>query len=158
MADLLQEENINVPTVQAFMLRWLEHQKSSVKEGTWKAYQSMVFHFLQKHGQERLNSITRETILNYRDSLKHLRSRTVNLHIGLIELILKEAVQQDILTKNPAELKNLRVRDAVTKGVFTVEQLQKILGASNPEWKSMVLFGLYTGSRLQDIALMKCQR
>jgi len=37
---------------------------------------------------------------------------------------------------------------------FTREELQKTLALCDPEWRSMVLFGLYLGQRLADIATL----
>ena len=35
---------------------------------------------------------------------------------------------------------------------FTIPELEAILAVADPEWQSMVLFGLYTGQRLMDLA------
>jgi integrase len=38
------------------------------------------------------------------------------------------------------------------KRLFKLEQLRVLLEVADPEWRSMILFGLYTGQRLGDIA------
>lgn len=40
---------------------------------------------------------------------------------------------------------------------FTAQQLRLILGGADGEWRSMILFGLYTGQRLADIARLTWQ-
>lgn len=37
---------------------------------------------------------------------------------------------------------------------FTIAEIQRVLGAADPEWRSLVLFGLYTGQRLADLAAL----
>jgi len=37
------------------------------------------------------------------------------------------------------------------KRPFTLAELQAILAVANPEWRSLILFGLYTGQRLGDL-------
>ncbi len=45
-----------------------------------------------------------------------------------------------------------RHRDGYERWPFTVDQLRTVLSVADPEWKSMILCGLYTGQRLSDIA------
>jgi integrase len=47
-----------------------------------------------------------------------------------------------------------RHRDGYERWPFTVDQLRTVLSVADPEWKSMILCGLYTGQRLSDIALL----
>jgi integrase len=44
---------------------------------------------------------------------------------------------------------------AAKKRAFTLDELRAVLDVADPEWKSMSLFGLYTGQRLADIATMR---
>jgi integrase len=38
---------------------------------------------------------------------------------------------------------------------FTVPEIRKVIGVADKEWKSLVLFGLYTGQRLADLATLR---
>jgi integrase len=40
----------------------------------------------------------------------------------------------------------------LAKRPFRLEELRALLDVADPEWRSMILFGLYTGQRLGDIA------
>ena len=42
-------------------------------------------------------------------------------------------------------------RKAEQKRPFTVGEIQAILAVADPEWRSLILFGLYTGQRLSDL-------
>src|SRR5262249_8352295 len=39
-----------------------------------------------------------------------------------------------------------------SKRPFTQDEIKRLLTAANPEWRSLILFGLYTGQRLGDLA------
>jgi hypothetical protein len=41
------------------------------------------------------------------------------------------------------------------KRPFTLPGLRSVLALANDEWRSMILFGLYTGQRLGDIATLR---
>jgi len=40
------------------------------------------------------------------------------------------------------------------KRPFTLAELQAILAIADPEWRSLILFGLYTGQRLSDLVTL----
>jgi integrase len=37
---------------------------------------------------------------------------------------------------------------------FTLEQIRSVLAVADPEWQSLIKFGLYTGQRLADLSLL----
>jgi integrase len=41
---------------------------------------------------------------------------------------------------------------AVEKGVFTPEQIARLLDKAEGDWKGLILAGYYTGARLLDLA------
>ena len=41
------------------------------------------------------------------------------------------------------------------KPPFTIAELQAILAVADPEWRSLILFDLYTGQRLSDLVSLK---
>ena len=48
-----------------------------------------------------------------------------------------------------------RQRAITPKRGFNIEEVKAILDVADDEWRSMVLFGLYTGQRLSDIASLR---
>ena len=68
-------------------------------------------------------------------------------------MIFKQAKQDGYVTESPAEGVEL-IRRIKTKArrPFTVEELRLVIEAADSEWRSMTLFGLYTGQRLGDLA------
>jgi integrase len=65
-----------------------------------------------------------------------------------------QARRDGLIDVNEAERVTLlkRRNDRFERRAFTLEELKRILEASGDEWRGMILFGLYTGQRLGDIA------
>jgi len=51
----------------------------------------------------------------------------------------------------------LKRRDRFERRPFTIDELKRILKVADDEWRGMILFGLYTGQRLGDIATLTWQ-
>ena len=68
-------------------------------------------------------------------------------------MLFKSARRDGVCLDNPAEFIG-PVRAAAksdNKRPFTIPELQAILGVADSEWRSLILFGLYTGQRLGDL-------
>jgi len=66
-----------------------------------------------------------------------------------------EAVRQGLLAVNPAvRVPVLKSRDKSARRAFTLPEIKRILKAcgDDAEWRGLVLFGLYLGQRLGDLA------
>ena len=60
-----------------------------------------------------------------------------------------------MLTVNPAmQVEILKIRGQEGKRPFTTAEISTLLEKANVPWKGMILFGLYTGHRLGDIATL----
>jgi integrase len=57
--------------------------------------------------------------------------------------------------ENPAEHVDA-IRDHAKEGrrPFTIGELQAVMAVADPEWRSLIRFGLYTGQRLADLSLL----
>ena len=66
-----------------------------------------------------------------------------------------EAVRQGLLAVNPAvRVPFLKTRDKSARRAFSLSEIKRILKAcgDDAEWRGLVLFGLYLGQRLGDLA------
>src|SRR5262245_58982278 len=69
-------------------------------------------------------------------------------------MLFKSARRDVVCSDNPVEfIGYVRAagRKAEQKRPFTIAELQAILAVADPEWRSLILFGLYTGQRLSDL-------
>jgi integrase len=69
-------------------------------------------------------------------------------------MLFLAARRDTVLSENPAEfVEGVRERgEARGRQTFSVDELRSVLAHCDPEWRSMVLFGFYSGQRLSDVA------
>jgi integrase len=68
-------------------------------------------------------------------------------------MLFTAARRDGLIADNPAEDVPVLKRDTKsTRRPFTLGEVKTMLKEADDEWKSMILFGLYTGQRLGDIA------
>jgi integrase len=75
--------------------------------------------------------------------------------VKVLRICLGEAVRQGLLTTNPAAgVKLLKSTGESKRRAFTLSEIKRILKACehDQEWRGLVLFGLYLGQRLGDLA------
>lgn len=151
-------EGLPVSTVREFFNRWLETKSHETKPATMHFYNNEVKKFLAFLGDRAdgdIAEISKEHVLGYRaEQSKTLAAKTVNHGVKLLRMVFKSAREDATISDNPAEF--VRVVKAVgerkSRRPFTIDELRAVLGVADDEWKSMILFGLYSGQRLGDIA------
>ena len=68
-------------------------------------------------------------------------------------MVFKDARDRALLVDAPTEfVKTVKSRKVLERRPFTMDEIRGVLVHCDDEWRSMVLFGLYTGQRLGDIA------
>ncbi len=143
-------------TVREHFCSWLKAFGSEQSEGTFIRYRGIVntfLDFLAGKASGNLAALKAEDVERYRDHLEDLVApSTVNTHLKVIRVGLEKAVKQGIFDRNPARLvENLNASDRHERRAFTLPELQKLLAVCGDDWKTAVLFGIYTGLRLGDI-------
>ena len=65
------------------------------------------------------------------------------------------AVKLALLDSNPlASLPPLK-STRIEKGIFTAEEISKLLEKANPDWRGAILVGYFTGARLKDVCNLR---
>ena len=144
--------------MKEFFKRWLETKTRETKPATIEFYKKESQKFLTFLGDRSdgdIAEITREHILGYREEqAKTLSAKTVNHGVKCLRMIFRAAREDATISDNPAEF--VRVIKAVgekkSRRPFSIPELRAVLSAADDEWTSMILFGLYSGQRLGDIA------
>jgi integrase len=84
---------------------------------------------------------------------------TVNTDLAWLRALFADAVDEGLLVTNPAaKMKPFRVPESeekTQKRIFTQDEIRTLLAAATPEWKSLIMFALYTGQRLGDYAQLR---
>lgn len=164
ISDLHQSitgEDLPVVSLRSHCQSWLARKKPEVANSSYTAYRAFVdklLGFFKDRSDLDINLITRNDLTSFRNSLaKHLSAQTVNTRLKALRMLFKDADREGILIDNPAIYVD-RVKadeDSVEKRPFTLEEVRKVSAVADTEWKSMIMFGLYTGQRLGDIARLR---
>lgn len=140
------------------MRGWLKRTRPAVADASFKRYETVIERFLSVMGPRSamdLTNLASRDILQFRDAeAERVSATTVNQGLKIIRMILKAAQEDGIIANNVAlTVKPLKASsDKGKRREFTLKELKAVLGVCNKEWRSLVLFGFYTGARLSDIA------
>ena len=163
LADLHKEltgEDLPTTTCRVFFAAWLERKKPEVSPATLTFYSTASAKFLTFLGaaaDEDLGEITREHVTSFRNGqAKALSSKTVNHDLKCLKMIFKAARRDGAVAEDPTEFVDTvrAVGGGDKRRPFTMPELRAVLAVADDEWRSMVRFGLYTGQRLADLALL----
>jgi integrase len=145
-------------TAAAFFNSWVSNKVVETATSTGANYSQAVrsfIHSLGKRSEADLSFVTPRDVISFRDTLaKRVSASTANHAVKIIRMALKDAQAARLVSENVAA----GVRRAKTSGAstsrrpFTLGELRRILRIAGGEWRNLILFGLYTGQRLGDIA------
>jgi len=116
----------------------------------------VFLHFLAERAERDLADLTRGDIMRFRNELaKRLGADTVNRYVKIVRMFFKSAHRDGYLLENPAEhVDAVRDRSKEARRPFTIGELQVVMAVADPEWRSLIRVGLYTGQRLADLSLL----
>lgn len=98
--------------------------------------------------------LTPELVKKFSDYLeKHFKGETPSSYLKRFKKVLKRAVDDGIIDKNPSDGITLTPSDGIKKAILSIEEIQLLAGTicGNPEIKSAFLFCLNTGLRFCDV-------
>lgn len=157
-------EDLPTKTVEQYAELFLARKKGESAKATVNRYETDLRDFqtfLGARKAEDMNSIRSTDIVAYRNEL-HLRvaETTVSNKIKSIRAMFSAAHKEGLCMEEPtASLKLNRKGKAdgngIEKRAFTLDELRLIREEASGEWESMILFGLYTGQRLGDLATLR---
>jgi integrase len=146
-----------------FFNSWVANKTRECAESTARHYRDHLRKFiahLGKKAESDLNDITRADVISFRDELhQRLSATSANQAVKVLRMALKDAMVAELVDRNVAVgVKRAKNRgEANARRAFTVPELKKILSVATGEWVGMILFGLYSGQRLSDIAKLTFQ-
>lgn len=145
-------------TPAEYFPRWLARKKGEVSPATFTAYEARSRHFLEwlgDRGQEPLAELETEDCARYRDALaERIAPTTCNHAVKILRVLFEDARRDGLVADNPAKDVRPLKKSAKEKRPFTGDELRAVLAVADDEWRSMILFGLYTGQRLKDMAAL----
>ena len=153
-------ESLPSASIASWCETWLQAKAIEAEPSTHARYKTIMEHFsaflgLAKSKRD-LSTLQASDVARFRDhEAKELSLSTANLSLKVLRVCLGEAVRQGLLTVNPAvRVKLLKSSDKSARRAFTLSEIKRILKAcgEDTEWRGLVLFGLYLGQRLGDLA------
>jgi len=156
-AEITGEAVVTV-TLREHVTAWLARKEPENAPATMKSYHSAMVRFLESMGSRAdvdISAVTSADLVKLRNALaKRVASATVNRHIKVLRMLFKAAEREGLLVDNPAQHVDTVKKQAARaeRRAFTIDELRAVLAVTDNEWRGMVLFGLYTGQRLSDIA------
>jgi integrase len=160
LQDLHREitgEELKSVTVREHVKNWLTEKKDETKPATMHFYgasTTKLLDFLGERADQEISLVTRGDLIGYRKALAStLSSTSTNHHIKCARMMFKMARRDALIAENPAEfVERVKKKGGYERRPFTQEEISSVLAQADEEWRSMILFGLYTGQRLSDIA------
>jgi integrase len=141
-------------TVDAFMVRWLEHKKANVRASTHYQYErDHALHIKPKLGGIKLSRLTayqvQRVLTDIQSAGHHAMADRVR---RTLKQALRQAVKWDLLSANPLDKLDPIRRRPVKRGVWTPEEIRRFLkeAESSPYYLAFVL-GIATGMRKGEI-------
>lgn len=157
----ISEEARGIPlhfaSASEYLNAWLKKMDGAVELASFRKYSQAIKEFILSLGDRSrlpLTSLTSADVTTFRDRSTAL-GRAPGTIKGLIKPIraaLQDACNQGAITHNPCDaVPNLKDKEKKPKQCFSREQIKTLLDAADDEWRGLILFGYFTGMRLQDI-------
>ena len=153
-------ESLPSASVKSWCETWTEAKAIETEESTHIRYKRVIERFTGFLGDAKskrdLSTLQASDIARFRDrEAKELSRSTANLSVKVLRICLGEAMRQGLLAVNPGvRVKLLKSTAESKRRAFTPNEIKRILRAcgDDVEWRALVLFGLYLGQRLGDLA------
>lgn len=162
MVELYREvygEAVPTATVRKFATDWLNAKRVETVSRSWDSYAKSINKFLTYLGSDAeldISLLTKTHITTFRNTLtQKVSPGTVNFDLRVIKMLTRAARRDGYIQDDPAEFVSVVKGDkSPGRRPLKVKEIKAILSVADDEWRSMIRFGLYTGQRLGDIALL----
>ena len=159
--DSLVLGRMETMTMDQYFEIWIEGKKLSVKPSTIRVYTTYYKPYASPLiGALQLSEITRRDILRLQcEAAKKLSPTSNNILLTVIKTILNEAVEDKLLSENPAKMvKPVKVAGKATetyhRALTEVEQKQFMDAAKGNYYYELLAFQLLTGMRLGEVGAL----
>lgn len=154
-----------VPTIREYLLKYVPNGKESHASNVKRAI-SLFLEYLALDANKRLDWLAPAACRDFfRQQLKRVSYGTVRLYKAYLTSAFKQAVDDDILRRNPISAVSLpkeagdQERKAVQREPFSADELRIIFTQFSSPWREMAITSFLTGGqRVGDIALLKWEQ
>ncbi|OBI81842.1 tyrosine-type recombinase/integrase [Mycolicibacterium elephantis] len=142
-------------TLEDFAKTWIEQR--NIKPRTRLEYESLSEHeILPELGPIALRSLTSEVIRGWHAGLPADTPRRNSAAYGLLHAILKTALEDELIDRNPCQIKRAmssnRKREPV---ILEVSEIAALADAIGERWRALVLLSAWCGLRWGEVAELR---
>ena len=159
VADIFMRANattLPTSTTKEFLATWLSRKSLELAESSFVEYKRIAAQFLKylgKKAERPIDTINAADIIGWRADLsERVAGGTVNKGLKILRGAWRQAQKEQLLRENVFPAVDFVKETKSHRRAFTIGELHNILNVCDVEWRGMVLFGLYTGQRLGDLA------
>lgn len=138
---------------------WAKSRRNEVAPATALAYALMAKEaaaFLRHHGVDKFPGLTPGLLLGLRDHwAQRGAAATAANKMKYLTAALTIAVKAKLLAENPASEVGVLRLVKTRRREFRADELAVLVPTLKGEWKGLFFLGLYTGQRLNDLALLR---
>lgn len=147
-------------TARQHVENWLSDKRQATAAATINFYSQSLAQFLTHLGpvaDSDIAEVTKAHVLAYRNSMAgKVAPKTAAHHLQTVKSLFKAARREGLIADDPAEfVEKPRMASERARRPFTVDELRAVLALADDEWRSMILFALYTGQRLGDVGRLR---
>jgi integrase len=149
-----------VPTLRAFAPRFLNgHARANRQKPSGIASKEMVLrvHLLPALGHKRLDAIKTENVQRLKGDLEVKSPKTVNNVLSVLSILLKKAVEWDVIDRMPCAVKLLPVPKGSTD-FYDFGEYERLVGAArllDPRTHLIILLGGEAGLRCGEMVALE---
>ena len=154
------QQPVQSESVRSFFTNWLSGKQLAVTKGTHTHYKKVLGRFLEGLGDRAEKSIANvrpRDIAAFRDArlkIDGISTGTLLLELKAIRSVFSSARRHGLILHNPSEAVDMPTNKALSREVFTPEEVRALLDVAPEEWKTLILSGYYLGGRLMDLATL----
>ncbi|WKZ17755.1 MAG: tyrosine-type recombinase/integrase [Candidatus Jettenia sp. CY-1] len=146
-----------VPTLTEYSKTYLELHKAA-KENTLamkKRAVNVLVEYLGDYGLDKITPFIVEKFRTQRKEQGQVKDSVINIDTAILTHMFNTAIQAGIIDKNPCQkVKRLRVSQ-VKDRILSSSEIATILSMPHGKDKLMILVGLFTGARLNEVLSLK---
>ena len=155
--EIANREKLPMASIRIYLKKWIDQKRRTVAPTSLPEYQrsaDQLLDFLDSKADRPLEAVTAQDLSGFRDHIAdRLADATVNKTIKILKGAWLSAVRDGYLRDNVFSRVTMLKQTRGKRRAFTLKELGAILEAcGQQEWRGIVLFGLYTGQRLGDVA------
>ena len=153
-------DNSTNPTMRVWLHTWLwEYKKNSIKAKTFEQYETMLrVHAMPNIGDIQVSNLKPEHLQKIYNNMYEngISARTIHILNTVLHGALKQAVKNNLASRNVTEAVSLPKSKAKEMRVLTLEEQKKFMKVlSADRMGNMYLFGLFTGLRRGELLALK---